>query len=184
MTAGRRRWWDGVARIAAADGAAQGGPYWPLAISFVGAQLALWTAFFRIPRHMAAGFLAANLVVAVLIAIQFVRLPRGMPTWLTLAGAANVALQLAATFAEMYWVYGTTQNWSRTLSRWDALYVAVGTLTTAGTGNLSATSELAHRLLTLQMGLDFAILTLVVGLVVHSFTARPWQERSGQDKQE
>ncbi len=138
-------------------------------------QVITWVTLWSLSRHAAASTyaLVGNLLLLVVVAFVTVREARGTPTWVTLIAAANVVLLLLATFVRMYWAYGAAKNWNITLSRWDAFYVAVGTLTTAGTGNISANSDFARRLLTLQMGLDFVILTFVVGIVIYNFTDRP-----------
>lgn len=61
---------------------------------------------------------------------------------------------------------GSTSNFSIYLSRLDAVYFAVGTLTTAGTGNISATSDLARGLQTIQMALDLVLVVFAVGLIL------------------
>jgi hypothetical protein len=83
---------------------------------------------------------------------------------------ANVLLLLVGDFARLYWTYGATTNWNLRLSRWDALYVAMGTLTTAGTGGIQPHSEFARRLLTAQMGVDLVVFTLLAGVVVWKLT--------------
>jgi hypothetical protein len=52
------------------------------------------------------------------------------------------------------------------ISRADALYVAVGTLSTAGTGGLQPTSHLCRAIATTQMGFDLVILLLAIPLLV------------------
>jgi hypothetical protein len=73
-------------------------------------------------------------------------------------------------FAYIYWTFGTTRNFSIRLSHLDAFYFALGTLTTAGTGTISAVSETARGLQTLQMGLDLALVGFVVALVLARYS--------------
>jgi hypothetical protein len=51
------------------------------------------------------------------------------------------------------------------------VYVAVGTLTTAGTG-IVARTELARLLLTLQRCVDITLVTVLIGVVIHRLTPR------------
>jgi Ion channel len=70
-------------------------------------------------------------------------------------------------FSLLYWNYGTPANFNISLTRLDAIYFSIGTLSTAGTGNLNATSELARGLQALQMVLDLGFLLIAVTLVVN-----------------
>lgn len=63
----------------------------------------------------------------------------------------------------------TTANFTHTLTRIDAVYFAVGTLSTAGTGTLAATSEAARALQTVEMLLGMVVLLAVVSAVVARF---------------
>ena len=73
---------------------------------------------------------------------------------------------LVGVFSQLYWGYGTSSNFSTQLTRLDAIYFAIGTLTTAGTGNINATSEFARGLQTIQMMLDLALIVFAVALVM------------------
>jgi hypothetical protein len=77
---------------------------------------------------------------------------------------------LLELFSSEYWSYGTTRNFTRPLSHLDAFYFALGTLTTAGTGNISATSETSRGIQALQMGLDLIFIGFVVTLVVTRYS--------------
>ena len=86
----------------------------------------------------------------------------------TLAEALGLAIfsvsVLVYTFATLYYEWGLA-NWSRSLSHVDALFIALGTLTTAGTGELQASTELAHCLLIVQMLVDILMFTGIVAVV-------------------
>lgn len=79
---------------------------------------------------------------------------------------------LIVTFSSLYWAYGTTGNFTERLTRLDAIYFTVGTLTTAGTGNISAISRIARGLQTLQMVLDIGFIVAAVSLVVAEISSR------------
>lgn len=69
----------------------------------------------------------------------------------------------------------STRNFSIRLSHLDAFYFALGTLTIAGTGNISAVSETARGIQVLQMGLAL-VLMLIVMARCSSLISRPGPE--------
>jgi Ion channel len=79
----------------------------------------------------------------------------------------SLVLQL---FSFIYWSYGSTRNFSISLSHLDSFYFALGTLTTAGTGNVSAISETARGLQTLQMGLDLLFVGIALTVVLARYS--------------
>jgi hypothetical protein len=79
--------------------------------------------------------------------------------------------QVLQYFSYLCWSVGSALNFNQPLTHLDSLYFALGTLTTAGTGNLVATSEAARRLQTVQMALDFVLLVVAIGLCSHPILA-------------
>jgi hypothetical protein len=73
----------------------------------------------------------------------------------------------------LYWAIGTRPNFGSELSRVDAVYFALGTLTTAGTGTIAPTSGLARGLVSGQMIVD---LVFVAGALTIAITR--WSEKS------
>jgi hypothetical protein len=94
------------------------------------------------------------------IAILFVGLEDENPFTGVIAVVATASLVLLV-YANIDYLFGTARNFSQALSPLDALYVAVGVLTTVGTGNIIAVSETSRLLLTLEMVLD--ILLVLIG---------------------
>ncbi len=90
---------------------------------------------------------------------------------LLLLTAVTLSL-LVTVFSLLYWTYGTSENFSQCLSKWDAVYFALGTLTTAGTGNLMAISDLAKALASVQLVVDLVFMGGAVALVVARLGAR------------
>jgi Ion channel len=90
---------------------------------------------------------------------------------------------LVGIFSNLYWSYGTTNNFTVTehLTRLDAVYFTVGTLTTAGTGNISALSQTARGLQTLQMVLGIGFIVFAVTLVVAEISSRMQRKRDRQN---
>jgi len=85
-----------------------------------------------------------------------------------------VLLIITAVFANLYWLIGTPTNFGGELSKIDAIYFALGTLTTAGTGTIAPTSDLARGLVSGQMVLDFVFIATAVTIAVTR-----WGEKSG-----
>ena len=83
--------------------------------------------------------------------------------WLTLTiMVAYTFLLITMQFATIYWIIGTTENFSVELSHWGAIYFALGTLTTAGTGTIAPTSDLARAIVSGQMILDFVFVAIAL----------------------
>lgn len=82
-----------------------------------------------------------GLVIVVFLTYMSVRIARTrrLANNLIVWWIGNLFLMLAITFALVCWAIGTTANFSIELSRMDALYFALGTLTTAGTSTIAPT---------------------------------------------
>ena len=81
------------------------------------------------------------------------------------------------TFSVLYWNSGTQGNYNIQLTHLDAAYFMIGTLSTAGTGNIVATSELARALQGVQMLFDLGFLLVAVTLVVTQFASSKSQPK-------
>ena len=133
--------------------------------SMAGQQPYLWLIFFTSHRSAFRG--SEIIIVSVLVAVTAIGilLTIGDTAPGILLGLIYSLSALTFEFSALYWGYGETPNFSTGLTRLDAVYFSVGTLTTAGTGNISATSELARGLQTAQMVLDFALVVFAVAIV-------------------
>lgn len=118
--------------------------------------------------HWYVGNAVQQLMFAI-VALAYVCFYRFRPvlTALVLAYVFSLLLQL---FSYMYWSYGTTNNFNITLSHLDAFYFTLGTLTTAGTGNIAAISETTRGLQTLQMAFGWALIGFVVVLILTRYS--------------
>jgi hypothetical protein len=89
--------------------------------------------------------------------------------WVVLAVAAVVwlILYLIWLFSFVYYLLGNLHHWSTPLSHVDAIYVTVGTLTTAGSAGISAKGDLTHSVLIGQMILDLLCVTVSLALILH-----------------
>ena len=86
---------------------------------------------------------------------------------------------LTATFATLYWNYGLRPNFTQQLNHLDAIYFTIGTLTTAGTGTISAVSQTARTLQSLQMVLDLGLIVFAVGLAIAEISSRMQKQKNG-----
>jgi Ion channel len=126
-----------------------------------------WFVFLVGKRHnVPVGFgvyLAVSLAILILLVVSAAR--TGSFNLVIVDLIALVALFLWA-FSYFYWNYGTKANLSAPLTRLDAVYFALGTLSAAGTGNISAISEKSRAIQTAQMGLGFALVVFAIAAVV------------------
>jgi voltage-gated potassium channel len=99
----------------------------------------------------------------------------------------RAAVSLAATvpfflllFASAYYVmaHGTPGSFSQQLTRTDALYFTVTTFTTVGFGDITATSQTARLVVTVQMLLDL----LALGLGIRVFIGAVKRARQAQSE--
>jgi uncharacterized membrane protein len=98
------------------------------------------------------------LMIVILIFASFHRL------WSPLA-VVFIFDQVLWEFSDLYWNVGGGRNFTSPLSHLDSLYFSLGTLTTAGTGNVAAASEAARRIQTIQMLLDLSLAIFAISIV-------------------
>jgi GntR family transcriptional regulator len=134
--------------------------------SFAGMQPYLWLDFFSSQRGPVTGTVMTIISVLIVVHAIGLLLVVGDSLPVNLLGLAYAFSALTYFFSTLYWGYGGASNFSTRLTRLDAIYFSVGTLTTAGTGNISATSELSRGLQTTQMVLDFVLVVFVVAIVM------------------
>jgi hypothetical protein len=161
-------------------------PRWPLNLAIGALYLApvgYWLILFRARRvidfsnvwHVAILFMEILLPTVLVIGVA-IWMSRTRHKALYGAFAATVVcafLIVTAVFANLYWLIGTPANFGVELSKIDAIYFALGTLTTAGTGTIAPTSGLARGLVSGQMVLDFVFVAIAVTTAI----AR-WGEKS------
>jgi Ion channel len=82
--------------------------------------------------------------------------------------------------ALFYYMTGTRSNWNMKLSHVDALTVAVGTLTTAGTAGITPRSETARAIMLGQMAADFVAVTILVAIVLQRVASKAVVVNAGQ----
>src|ERR1700733_14173163 len=135
------------------------------AVYLVLLPVTLWVAQFEGvgKRSGANPFYVVNAALAIAVTIGVLvwlsTQPRFRPGWAALISVFAIS-QLLQFFSFVYWRYGDQTNFNHPLTHLDSFYFAVGTLTTAGTGNISAVSETARRIQTLQMLLGLSLLAV------------------------
>jgi hypothetical protein len=146
----------------------------PRIIMIVAIQVYLWGNLFGVSRGAFTGpTYVIPWIVAVALGIFVLASVLRFGSLVDVLAALLFAFStLMAIFSTLYWNYGTVANFSQRLTRLDAIYFTVGTMTTAGTGNINAISEAARGLQVLQMILDLGLLVFVVGLVVAELSSR------------
>jgi hypothetical protein len=82
------------------------------------------------------------------------------------ASVVWLVLYLIWTFSFTYYLLGSPHHWSKELSHVDAIYVTVGTLTTAGSAGISASDDLTRGILIGQMVLDLLGVTVSLALIL------------------
>jgi DNA-binding transcriptional regulator YhcF (GntR family) len=144
---------------------------WPmhatLMFSFANMQPYLWLNFLDTQKRgtfTGSGMLVISVVIAVNAMLLLLAVGRSVLA--NLLGLAYAFSALTFLFSTLYWGYGEPPNFTPSLTHLDAIYFAVGTLTTAGTGNISALSEFSRGLQTTQMVLDFILVVFVVAVVI------------------
>lgn len=93
--------------------------------------------------------------------------PRPHPRWDLPPPWTPALVDLVAAFALIYWSYGSPPDFGphTSLTRLDAIYFSVGTLTT-GTGSINAVSEAARAVQMIQQLLDLAYIGFAAALVI------------------
>jgi hypothetical protein len=110
-------------------------------------------------------------IVAALVIAGYVILTYRSLIWVILA-TLNAIVLLIVDFATWYVSTGTTANWAPQLTRFDGLAVALGTLTTAGAPGIVPHSELARRIVTVQLVVDIVAAIVLFGLFVGRISSR------------
>ena len=134
-----------------------------------GLPILLWVVFFtarREPGEPITIVVIGGIATAGLLLLPILSASRGHPPRLLLAGVAYALSVMVGIFASTYWDAGSTRNWGVPLSRLDALYVALGTLTTAGTGQIAPRTETARGLVTAQLIVEVVLVPILLGVVV------------------
>jgi hypothetical protein len=143
--------------------------------SSVWVALVVWIPFFLpgdrrgapliIPILWVSGLVGLTLGTILLSQVQLTT-ARDLAT-----NAVAIVFLLLATYSVTYFTYGTRRDWSTRLSHVDALSVALGTFTTAGTGDIHPRSEFARTLVVSQMAVDILVATVMAAFVFSRLTS-------------
>lgn len=155
--------------------------------NWIGPAAGTWLSAFALHaerrREFSTAYIVGACVLAVYLAGYGIVIARGRSNpgervAVALWWVANTFATIALVFANIYWAIGTKVNFGVELSRVDALYFSLGTLTTAGTGTIAPTSSFARGLVSVQMALDFAFVATAVTIVITR-----WSEKSSTKDQ-
>lgn len=149
---------------------------WVVAAYFTAGQVYVWWQYAVVtPGHTRtpAEVIAPTVleIVTALVIAGYVILEYRSLIWVMLA-TLNAIVLLIVDFATWYVSTGTTTNWAPQLTRFDGLAVALGTLTTAGAPGIVPHSELARRIVTLQLVVDIVAAIVLFGLFVGRISSR------------
>jgi hypothetical protein len=143
-------------------------------------QVYFWGLFFFFDKRVSNALFIIPLAINVFVLTVLTALFAGWAAkrsnrdyWPIIALVVYAFLLIVENFADLYWIMGTRANFGVELSRWDAIYFALGTLTTAGTGTIAPTSDLARAIVSGQMILDLVFVTYALTTAVTR-----WGERS------
>jgi hypothetical protein len=157
--------------------------FWPV--------LVIWTwGFLWSPggrQHLGTFGLWTYIIVSTFLVVSLLaRTPRQPTTTTLLLLDLLVTLTtVIGNFAYMYWNAGTAHNFTQPLTKLDAVYFSVGTLSTAGTGTISATSQVARGMQLAEICLGMALVLFGVGVVLVRFMgvmATPVEPKAGEPK--
>lgn len=135
----------------------------------------------------AGGFVLA--ILTVLLTNRLEVLPRWrlrrltVLLWFIFVGGASGVM---AGFANTYYYISAVNNaaFSQVLSKIDAAYVTIGTLSTAGTGNIYAISGGAKLTLIAQTSIDIIVFIIVLGFIsTRLLTPRSWNKSASSQGQ-
>lgn len=144
---------------------------------YVLCQVWIWSFLFigERPTPIAIGALVATFALAVQATFTAASTARRRTSsnWLVAFEVGYAFLLITGEFAVLYWTFGTGGNFNVELSRVDAIYFALGTLTTGGTGDIVPRSDLAKAFVCGQMILD---LVYIAGALTIAVTR--WSEKS------
>lgn len=136
------------------------------------ATVGFWLSYGSMPptRRYGVGVLSFDLfVVAIAIALVVAAARTKIRTPDLILALVIAALLLLGIFSDVYLTYGHGQHqhdFNERLTKIDAVYFAVGTLSTAGTGHIEAISERARTVQLMEMLLGLALVLFAVSAVV------------------
>jgi hypothetical protein len=144
-------------------------------------QIYIWLAFFTTnARHPSIGNSYEDFGLVVILVISLI--------WLILQDAASRAWlafvvvgmlsSLLITFAQVYYNYGGDGAFTQRLTHLDAVYIAVGIFTTAGTGTLAPLSQQMRLAQTIQMLVGFVFVAIAIGMALQRFMTPGREDRS------
>lgn len=133
----------------------------------VGFTIVLWWLLLIVPQGTVSQPIALALALGAVALVFLMLRPvlRGETHELGSRVVAAATLVLGG-FSSLYWQFGGDSRWSCSLSRVDALYVAAGAMTTAGSGSVTPQSDLVRAFVTAQFVVDAVLITVLAALAL------------------
>jgi hypothetical protein len=158
-------------------------------LTFASAALAWGFYILASPRRAGVGLTVVGSLWIAANAVELTRYarraPRVLPALLVLAWLFS---SLIAVFSYLYWSNGGGANFTCggaspicSLTKSEAVYVAIGTLSTAGTGTIAPVSGTARAVQTVQMMLDLSLVAFTLAAVLARYVNRDVPAVSNQD---
>ena len=139
-------------------------------------QIGIWSYLFypdKMRYHLPLNVIVGSVITLITVVVTYIsNIEKIESIVLFLVLILNATLLLIGDFSYFYWNIGLNHNWSIPLSHLDAIYVAVGVLTTAGANGINAISEPAKSYLLLQNIIDFSLFTTLFGLTIRRFSRK------------
>jgi hypothetical protein len=139
----------------------------PIALPFVAMFYVAWfqVIFNSRDRLSPSDALFAGGIVCIWLAAAVWAILRHSSLLAAIGFSVYAIVVLIGFFASLYLGSGSPDDWSNPLSQLDALTLAIGTFTTAGTYGIMPVSQHARGLVTLQMGIDIVATVVIFGLL-------------------
>jgi ion channel len=143
---------------------------WMIAVSGVALAICCWIDYALLATRPQASAPSVWFLPFILLSWSWILfsgiLQRGIGM-LALVIRLIFALNFAVwTFATVYFRYGTSQNFGAPLSGLDAIYVALGVLSTAGISPFTASTQFARMLIVIQYAVDVPLTLVAVAMAV------------------
>lgn len=151
-------------------------------------SLLILLAYFVLPMTSTAAVdglltLVGGLAVVVLVLVWHIRkiLVAPYPAVRAVSTLVVTVPLFLVVFASLYFLMGVADvaQWSEPLTRLDALYYTVTIFVTVGFGDITATSQTARAVTTLQMVAGLTLLGVIARVVVGAVHVR-WRRSAGE----
>jgi hypothetical protein len=141
----------------------------------LGMNAVAWALFLSSSRK---GIIQGSYIWVILLAFLALALGFSMASQRRFVGIQAIAIILLTfsfilvVFSSIYYSSGGAANFSQPLSRFDAFYVALGNLSTVGSGSIYPITEKARALVSIQYGVDILLVTGLISYILFRLSRR------------